>query len=592
MEGTMKIKRYILKYWYAYLTAILCIVIAVSLDMIYPQVTKQIVDNVIVGRELSLLPRLLIMILIIGIGRCIFQYVKEYIFDLVSARITMNIRRDLFKHIQGLSLSFFDKNNTGELMSRLKDDVDQVWAALGYISMLIIEVAIHTGIALYCMFSLSPSLAVFPTIVLPMMAGLAILMEKKLGKIYEAISEENAKLNTVAQENLSGVRTVKAFAREKFEIKKFLSHNKQYYDLNMKQSKVFIKINPYFQFVTKLLPLIVIMYGGYQVINDKMSLGSLVAFTDYSMNIVWPMEMLGWLSNSFASAIASTKRINKIYQEKPEITEIENPVILDEVKGSIRFDKVSFSLSDKTILSDISFDLGAGKTIGIMGATGTGKSSIINLLQRFYDATEGEIFVDGVNIKELTLKQLRKNISLVMQDVFLFSDTINENVKMGKKNLVSQEDIVNAAVSAQAKEFIDRMDNQFETVVGERGVGLSGGQKQRISIARALAKKTPILVLDDSTSALDMETEHMIQKALTQIDATKIIIAHRISAVRNADEIIILEDGKIMERGTHETLLQKKGYYYDTYMAQYGDYLEVMGSSNAVRKEKEVAVCQ
>lgn len=588
----MKIKRYILKYWYAYLTAILCIVIAVSLDMIYPQVTKQIVDNVIVGRELSLLPRLLIMILIIGIGRCIFQYVKEYIFDLVSARITMNIRRDLFKHIQGLSLSFFDKNNTGELMSRLKDDVDQVWAALGYISMLIIEVAIHTGIALYCMFSLSPSLAVFPTIVLPMMAGLAILMEKKLGKIYEAISEENAKLNTVAQENLSGVRTVKAFAREKFEIKKFLSHNKQYYDLNMKQSKVFIKINPYFQFVTKLLPLIVIMYGGYQVINDKMSLGSLVAFTDYSMNIVWPMEMLGWLSNSFASAIASTKRINKIYQEKPEITEIENPVILDEVKGSIRFDKVSFSLSDKTILSDISFDLGAGKTIGIMGATGTGKSSIINLLQRFYDATEGEIFVDGVNIKELTLKQLRKNISLVMQDVFLFSDTINENVKMGKKNLVSQEDIVNAAVSAQAKEFIDRMDNQFETVVGERGVGFSGGQKQRISIARALAKKTPILVLDDSTSALDMETEHMIQKALTQIDATKIIIAHRISAVRNADEIIILEDGKIMERGTHETLLQKKGYYYDTYMAQYGDYLEVMGSSNAVRKEKEVAVCQ
>lgn len=588
----MKIKRYILKYWYAYLTAILCIVIAVSLDMIYPQVTKQIVDNVIVGRELSLLPRLLIMILIIGIGRCIFQYVKEYVFDLVSARITMNIRRDLFKHIQGLSLSFFDKNNTGELMSRLKDDVDQVWAALGYISMLIIEVAIHTGIALYCMFSLSPSLAVFPTIVLPMMAGLAILMEKKLGKIYEAISEENAKLNTVAQENLSGVRTVKAFAREKFEIKKFLSHNKQYYDLNMKQSKVFIKINPYFQFVTKLLPLIVIMYGGYQVINDKMSLGSLVAFTDYSMNIVWPMEMLGWLSNSFASAIASTKRINKIYQEKPEITEIENPVILDEVKGSIRFDKVSFSLSDKTILSDISFDLGAGKTIGIMGATGTGKSSIINLLQRFYDATEGEIFVDGVNIKELTLKQLRKNISLVMQDVFLFSDTINENVKMGKKNLVSQEDIVNAAVSAQAKEFIDRMDNQFETVVGERGVGLSGGQKQRISIARALAKKTPILVLDDSTSALDMETEHMIQKALTQIDATKIIIAHRISAVRNADEIIILEDGKIMERGTHETLLQKKGYYYDTYMAQYGDYLEVMGSSNAVRKEKEVAVCQ
>ncbi|MDF2907219.1 MAG: putative rane protein, partial [Herbinix sp.] len=591
--GTMKkISTYILKYWYAYVLAILCIVIAVSLDMLSPQVTKRIIDNVIIEGDMALLPKMLILIFIIGIGRCIFQYLKELIFDLVSARITVNIRRDLFNHIQNLSLNFFDKNNTGELMSRVKDDVDRIWGALGYVSMLIIEVIIHTGIVLYCMYNLSPSLAIFPTIILPLVACLALLMEKKLGKIYESISEENAKLNTVAQENLSGVRTVKAFAREKHEISKFLSHNKRYYELNMQQSKVFIKLYPYFQFITKLLPMIVIMIGGYHVMQGKITLGTLGAFAEYSTNIVWPMEMLGWLSNDFASAIASGKRIKKIFAEQPLITEVEKPVILKEVKGAVCFNKVSFGLSEKNILSDISFDLAAGKTIGIMGATGTGKSSIINLLQRFYDTSDGEIYLDGVNIKELTLRQLRESISLVMQDVFLFSDTINENVKLGKRNQVGNEEVIEAAEGAQAKDFIERMEEQYETIVGERGVGLSGGQKQRLSIARALAKKTPILVLDDSTSALDMETELMIQRSLTQIEATKIIIAHRISAVRNADEIIILDEGQIVERGTHDSLLQNKGYYYKTFMAQYGDYLEEQDSDEVVFDERKVASCQ
>jgi ATP-binding cassette subfamily B protein len=562
--------------------------------MLSPQVTKRIIDNVIIEGQTGLLPKLLLLIFIIGLGRCIFQYIKEILFDLYSTKIAVGMRRDLFQHIQSLSLSFFDKNNTGELMSRVKDDIDQIWKAVGFVSMLIIEVVIHTSIVLYCMYKLNPKLAVIPTLILPVMACLAVFMERKLGKIYEKISAENAALNTVAQENLSGVRTVKAFAREKFEIQKFLSHNKRYYELNMKQSKVFIKYYPYFQFVTKLLPMLVIVIGGYQVIQGEITLGTLGAFTEYSMNIVWPMEMLGWLSNDFASAIASNHRIKKIYMEKPIITEVENPVVLEEVKGSVTFKQVSFSLEDKNILSDISFDLDAGKTIGIMGATGTGKTSIINLLQRFYDVTEGEIELDGVNIKNLTLQQLRKSISLVMQDIFLFSDTISENVKMGKRYQVRDEEVIKAATDSQASEFIERMDQQYETIVGERGVGLSGGQKQRISIARALAKKTPILVLDDSTSALDMETEHQIQLALSQIDATKIVIAHRISAVKNADEIIILEEGRIVERGTHEALLQRKGYYYDTYIAQYGEYLNdpenPVGSPHFTAKE--VAECQ
>lgn len=587
-----KISTYILKYWYAYVLAISCTIIAVSLEMLTPQVTKRLIDNVIVGRELDLLPTLLITVFIIGIGRCIFQYLKEFIYDTVSSKIALNIRKDLLKHIQGLSLGFFDRNNTGELMSRVKDDVDRIWDGLNFVSMLLIEVILHTTFSLYCMYQLCPKLAIAPTIILPLVGALAIYMEKKLGKVYESISEENAKLNTVAQENLSGVRTVKAFAREKHEIKKFLSHNQRYYDLNMKQSKVFIKYYPYFQFVTKVLPLAIIMLGGNMVIHKRMTLGTLGAFSEYASNIVWPMEMLGWLSNMVASSVASAKRIKKVAVEQPEIIDNEQPVILEDVAGSIRFDRVSFSLGDNNILSDISFNLAAGKTIGIMGATGTGKTSIINLLQRFYDVTKGSIYLDGTNIKDLSLKQLRESISPVMQDVFLFSDTIMENVKMGKKNEVGKEDVITAADEAQARDFIEKMEDQYETIIGERGVGLSGGQKQRISIARALAKKTPILVFDDSTSALDMETELQIQKELSQIEATKIIIAHRISAVRNADEIIILEDGRIIERGNHDMLLKNQGYYYKTYMAQYGDYLNNNVPIGTVSCKKEVVVCQ
>jgi len=570
-----KISSYIQKYWYAYVFAIICMTISISLDMLSPQITKRIIDDVIIGGDMNILTKLLLGIFLIGIGRCIFQYLKELTFDLVSSKIACDIRRNLFRHIQGLSIQFFDKTNTGELMSRLKDDVDKIWSALGFVGMLIIEVVLHTSIVIYCMIHLSPKLTIIPLIAMPIVAFIAIFMEKSLGKVYEDISEENATLNTVAQENLAGVRTVKAFAREKFEIKKFLSHNKRYYELNMKQSKVFIKYNPLFQFFTKLMPVLVITFGGSMVIKGEITLGTLGAFIEYSTNIVWPMEILGWLSNDLASAYASNKKLKKIYAESPVILESATPIILNEIKGNIEFNHVSFSQGEKQILSDISFTLEAGKTIGIMGATGAGKSSIINLLQRFYDVNEGELKLDGINIKDLSLNELRSNISLVMQDVFLFSDTVNENIKLGKKYLVDDEEVLHALSNAQAKDFIERMDKQYETVIGERGVGLSGGQKQRISIARALAKKTPILVLDDSTSALDMETEHMIQKALAELkETTKIIIAHRISAVRNADEIIILDEGNIIERGTHEKLLQAKGLYYMTYQAQYGDYLE------------------
>lgn len=567
-----KLSAYIWKNKLRYILAIGSMILAVSLDLMSPQLTKHIIDDVIVGGQIGKLKYLLAGILAIGVGRAVFQYIKEYTFDCLGSDIASSMRKDLFIHTQKLSQDFFDRTDTGELMSRIKDDVDKIWDGLSYVSMLLIEVVIHTSIVLFCMYTTNVKLAIIPTVAMIFCGCIALIMERKLGAVYEEISEENAELNTVAEENLAGVRTVKAFAREKYEIEKFLNHNNRYYELNMKQSKVFVKYYPYFSVVTKILPLLTLLAGGKIVIDGRMSLGQLAAMVEYSNNIVWPMEMLGWLTNSFSSAIASNRKLKKIYNEVPTIKEKENPIILDEVKGNITFDHVAYGKEGKHILRDVSFEVQPGETLGIMGETGSGKSTIINLMSRFYDADKGKICLDDVDIRDMKLSQVRESISQVMQDVFLFSDTIAENIKLGKKDYISEEEVEIASNNAQVSEFATKMKNKYNTVIGERGVGLSGGQKQRISIARAFAKKNPILILDDSTSALDMETEQQIQEALRKLDGvTKVIIAHRISAVKNADEIIILKDGIIAERGKHQQLLEKHGLYYETYQSQYGD---------------------
>ena len=567
-----KIRTYLWEHKLAFGLAILAMIISISLDMLSPKLTQSMIDDVLLGGHMDLLTPLLLAYAGVGVGRFIFQYVKEYTFDLTGSKIAAQIRRAVFCHVQSLSTEFFDRTGTGELMSRIKDDVDHIWDGLTYVGMLMIEVIIHTSIVLFCMYSLNWKLAILPTIGMAASAIIAIYMEHRLDSVYESISEENATLNTVAEENLAGVRTVKAFAREKYEIGKFLSHNQRYYELNMEQSNIFVKYHPYISLISKILPISVLLFGGVQVMQGEFTLGELSAFFAYSNNIVWPMEMLGWLTNSLSYAVASNRRIQKLYEEKPAVKDPETPVLLPSVKGQITFEHVSFHKADQhEILHDISFTVKPGKTVGIMGTTGAGKSSLIYLLQRLYDVTDGAIYLDGVNIKDLSLHQLRGAMSFVMQDVFLFSDTILENVKLGKKDTLTLSSIKEASRRAQASSFIEKMESQYDTVIGERGIGLSGGQKQRITIARALARKAPVLVLDDSTSALDMETEQCIHDTLRELkDVTKIIIGHRISAVCHADEILILENGQIVERGTHDELLAKKGHYYQTFVAQYG----------------------
>lgn len=573
-----KISYYLVRYWYFYAAALICMVIQIGLDMLSPQVTKRIIDDVLGEGKMEVLPGLLGMILLIGAGRCVFGYGKEFLFDCTGARIGVDFRRNLFHHVQGLSADYFDRTNTGELMSRLKDDIDKIWNATGYVGMLIMEVTIHTCIVLTCMFQMSRTLFIIPLLAMPFIGLMAVLLERRLDKTYEDISEENAVLNTVAQENLAGVHTVKAFAREKFEIRKFLSHNKRYYELNMRQSKALVRYQPIFKLMTSVLPMTAIVYGGVLVIDGSMTLGTLGAFAEYCTNIVWPMEMLGWLLNELASAIASNKKIQKIYSQQTSVKEAEHPVVMEEVRGDLEFDHVGWSVEGKQILKDVSFSLPAGKTLGIMGATGSGKTSMLQLLQRFFETTEGEIRLDGVDIKKLSLQTLRSAVAPVMQEVFLFSDTISANVSLGYGQEMEASAIQTGLHQACAREFVTHLEKEEETIIGERGVGLSGGQKQRLSMARAFVREAPILVLDDATSALDTETESQIQKNLKEMSGkTKVIIAHRISAVCGADEILVLEDGRVLERGDHESLLKKRGYYYKTYLAQYGEFLEENG---------------
>lgn len=580
-------KKYAKLVWWRYLVGGVALVCSVLLDVWFPLITMDIVDKVIVGGEIDLLWPNLIKILIVGFGRALMQFLKEYNCDMAGCDIAEQLRKDLLGHIQTLSKRFFDSNNTGELMARVRDDAGKVWDLAGFCGMLSVEAIIYFISVLVSMFILDWRLALIPVAFLPPLAVMVLKLEKKMDDVYGRISEENASLTSVIEENISGARTVKSFVREDFEIEKFDKRNGEFNRLNIEQADYMAKIEPIISLLPKIMQLTVLIAGGFLAIDKDITYGLLVAFLQYAANIVWPIENMGWLTNVIAASFASIKKIRAIFKETPDIVEKENALNISESKGELEFKNVSFSLGDKEILNNISFSLPKGKTLGIMGATGTGKSTVVNLIERFYDVNEGQVLIDGEDIRNLKLDDVRNFSSVVTQDIFLFSDTIRENVKLGQKRTMDDKAVRYALRKAHAMEFVEKITGGYAAVIGERGIGLSGGQKQRLSIARALAKKAQVLILDDSTSALDMETELSIQKELREKkDMSKIIIAHRISSVKDADEILVIHNGQVAERGTHEELLNKKGLYYSTYEAQYGNYRD------AVKILGEEAVCQ
>lgn len=579
-----KLTKYLKQNTWRYIIASLAMVCSVSLDVLLPAIIAAIVDKVIIGGHMELLTQYLIAIVIVGLARAIFQYVKELLFDMSGCNVAENMRKDLLGHIQTLSKNFFDSNNTGELMARVKDDEGRVWDMTGFCGMLIVEATIYLIGVIIAMLKMNWQLALIPIVFLPFLGVLVMRLEKKLDDMYGAISEENAVLTKTIEENISGVRTVKAFAAEEFEMKKFDKHNSDYNELNIRQARFMANMEPLIGFLPKAMQILVLCVGGYYAMNGKISYGVMIAFLQYSGNIIWPIENMGWLTNMFASGIASYKKIKKVFAAQPQITEKEDAISRESLAGTLAFNNVSFSLNDNEILKDISFTLAPGKTLGIMGATGAGKTTVVNLIQRFYDTTEGTVTLDNIDLRDLTLRSVRDYSSVVTQDIFLFSDTIKENVKLGKKATMSDHAVVGALDKAHASEFVNRITGGYDAVIGERGIGLSGGQKQRLSIARAMARKAGVLIMDDSTSALDMETEADIQKELyAKKDMSKIIIAHRISSVKDADEIIVLDKGTIAERGTHSELIAARGKYYATYEAQFGSLanaVNAMGGEN------------
>lgn len=564
-------KDYISKRMIFLIVPILAMIIVLGIDSFFPYLQKIFVDDILLGSDKSKLGLFFGVFLGLSLLRGILGYIKEFLFDKFSLNVSKEIRMDLFEKIQSFEFSFFDSTNTGELMSRIGEDVDIVWETISYGLRLLIEGIILFIISVTIMMSMSPSLTIICLVILLPVGGLAILVNKKFHRNYSKISDKVADINLMAQQDIAGIRLVKAFAREKYETEKFLKVNKDYYDLNITQARILSSFLPVIDLLTNLTPVAMIIYGGYLVIKGNITMGTLLAFSSYILNLSFCVKNIGGLVNMMSQNRASMDKIFNILKRKPQITSMENSYNPDKVKGEIEFKNVSFRYNEEEVLKKINLKIPAGSTVAIMGETGCGKSSILSLIGRHYDVSSGEILIDGVNVKKWNLDRLRENMAVVFQDTFLFSDSIKDNIDFGGNK--NEDEIIEAAKDSCAYDFIKEMPEGFETEVGERGLGLSGGQKQRLAIARALVRKTPILILDDATSALDMETEFNVLKNLSkkQDKATTFIIAHRISGVKDADIILFMKDGEIVEMGDHESLLKKKGYYYSVYCHQFQD---------------------
>ena len=564
-------KDYISKRMVFLIVPILAMIIVLGIDSFFPYLQKIFVDDILLGSDKSKLGLFFGVFLGLSLLRGILGYIKEFLFDKFSLNVSKEIRMDLFKKIQSFEFSFFDSTNTGELMSRIGEDVDIVWETISYGLRLLIEGIILFIISVTIMMSMSPSLTIICLVILLPVGVLAILVNKKFHRNYSKISDKVADINLMAQQDIAGIRLVKAFAREKYETEKFLKVNKDYYDLNITQARILSNFLPVIDILTNLTPVAMIIYGGYLVIKGNITMGTLLAFSSYILNLSFCVKNIGGLVNMMSQNRASMDKIFNILKRKPQITSMENSYNPDKVKGEIEFKNVSFRYNEEEVLKKINLKIPAGSTVAIMGETGCGKSSILSLIGRHYDVSSGEVLIDGVNVKKWDLDKLRENMAVVFQDTFLFSDSIKDNIDFGGNK--SEDEIIEAAKDSCAYNFIKEMPEGFETEVGERGLGLSGGQKQRLAIARALVRKTPILILDDATSALDMETEFNVLKNLSkkQDKATTFIIAHRISGVKDADIILFMKDGEIVEMGDHESLLKKKGYYYSVYCHQFQD---------------------
>lgn len=542
-----------------------------------PIMTGMVIDN---GFGPGTRERMYLLIgvwLSLAVIRGIMHYFSQWSFEKISQNIAFSIRRDLYISLQQQDFDFYDKTRTGDIMARMTSDVE----AIRHMVVGIIQGGFDNAVifisAIAVMMFINPVLALCTMVVMPFVVIFVMRVKTRVRPAYLRVRAALSSLNSDVQENVSGNRVVRAFAKEDWEIKKFRERNEAFKDENLKVVQIWQKYLPLIETFGSSFSVIVLAVGGYMTIKGHMTLGELVTFNSLAWAVNNPLRVSGWIISEFQRARASMAKVRELMDRRPSIYTKKEYVERGRIKGEVWFKDVSFSYAAAPVLKNISFKAEPGQSVALLGATGSGKSTLANLISRFYDATEGEVLIDGVNIKELNLRKLRQNISVAMQDVFLFSDTIEGNIAYGVPD-APFERVREVASASAADDFISSLPQGYETIVGERGVGLSGGQKQRIALARALIKNPAILILDDTTSAVDFETEHYIQAALRRFskERTTFIIAHRISSIKDTDLILVLENGSIKERGTHDELLKMGGLYYSVYENQYGDFNKEM----------------
>jgi len=560
-----------------------CLVLATALGLVYPNLLRYLIDDVITKEDYGLVPRLAIAVVLVVSIKGLFQYLHGLSGGRLGNKVAYNMRGALYEKLQFLSFQYYDKARTGDLMSRLTADLEAIRQFIGFGFAQILNVVLMVVFGSAMMFSLNWKLTLITFVTMPFLVFTAMKFEKNIHPAFRSIRKSMSDLTTAVQENITGVRTVKSFAREPYEIDKFSERSTAYKDTSIKTSNIWAKYFPVMELFANLSVVVLLGAGGYLVIEESMTIGELVAFFSLIWYIIGPMWGIGFHINNYTQSKASGERVLEILHQYVHVKDKENAAKLqaDQVKGHVRYENVTFSYPDsKPSLVDFTLDAPPGSVIGLLGGTGSGKSTVIQLLLRAYNIKEGKITLDGRNIADIQLQSLREQTALVFQETFLFSASIRNNISYGNRD-VSMEQIIEASKLAKAHDFIMELPLGYDTIVGERGLGLSGGQKQRIAIARALLKDPKILILDDATSAVDMETEHEIQAGFKQLmqGRTTFIIAHRISSLRHADEIIVLDKGHTVQRGSHQELLKQKGPYLDTYNIQYADRPQEDGES-------------
>lgn len=580
MDTFKKLKDFYWPYKSQFLISMIFLIFVTGITVVYPIILQITIDDVILKGDYQWIPYLAFGFIGIMALKGIGTFIQQYFGDLFGITSVYRLRNELYQKLQFLPFSYYDNAKTGDLMSRLTADVEAFRFFLSFGFSELLRFFLLVSVSFCVMFYYSPSLTFITLATLPFLAISVFKFDKAVHPAFRGIRKSFGKLNTNVQENISGINTVKSLSREEFQNGKFNRSNGDYKDKYLFTSDIWAKYFPLMEFLGNVSVILLLGYGGYLVMNGNLAPGELVAFYSLVWYIIWPIMNLGFTINQFSQSKASGERLIEILEVDEKIKDGVHAVEATRMKGEVRFEDVSFhynDLDEDAALESITFNAPPGRIVGLIGGTGSGKSSVIQLLTRFYEPQEGRITIDGMDIRDYSIKSLRQNIGVVLQESFLFSSTIRSNIAYGRPE-ASQEDVEKAAKLAQAHDFIMTLPDGYETKLGERGLGLSGGQKQRIAIARAICLDPSILVLDDATSAVDMETEFRIQKALKNVmsDRTTFIIAHRISSLKHADEILVLENGRVAERGRHEDLLANNGPYQRIYDIQYKDQKKIL----------------